>query len=75
MNLGWLWSEHNGHRIPLPRLVLLGIYGATGSDFRAGMYFNVLVLSFLALVMIQTAAAQRGYVSYTDAFFAVVLLS
>ena len=72
VDLSWLWSEHNGHRIPLPRLVLLGLYGATGSDFRAGMYFNVLVLSLLALAMIRAAAAQRGHVSYTDAFFAVV---
>src|SRR4051812_11583709 len=43
----WLWSEHNGHRIPLPRLFLLMLYKLTGADFRAGMYFNVLALAAL----------------------------
>src|ERR1700740_3081887 len=64
----WLWSEHNGHRIPLPRLLLLGLYKLTGSDFRAGMYFNVFALGALAFTMIWVAKGQRGETSYADAF-------
>ena len=37
----WLWSQHNEHRIPLPRLLLLGLFSVSGNDFRAGMFFNV----------------------------------
>ncbi len=70
----WLWSEHNGHRIPLPRLLLLGLYKLTGADFRAEMYFNVLLLSATAFMFIRVAKRQRGRISFTDAFFPLVLL-
>src|SRR5215217_1322068 len=56
----WLWSEHNGHRIPLPRLLLLGLYRLSGSDFRAGMYFNVVALGALSFAMIWLAKVKRG---------------
>ena len=37
----WLWSQHNEHRVPLPRLVLLAINRLGGPDFRIGQYLNV----------------------------------
>src|SRR5262245_2507948 len=37
VTLRWLWSEHNEHRIPLPRLLLLTVFNAGGKDFRSGM--------------------------------------
>lgn len=70
----WLWSAHNGHRLPLPRLLLLGLLRLTGCDFRAGMYVNVVALGGLALAMIRTAQGVRGRPAYTDAFFPLVLL-
>src|SRR5262249_15865170 len=33
VDAAWLWSEHNGHRIPLPRLLLLALYRLSGNDF------------------------------------------
>ena len=42
VNAAWLWSEHNGHRIPLPKLLLLAACKLTGSDFRVGMYAQCL---------------------------------
>src|SRR5439155_19383440 len=39
--LQWLWSPYGGHRLPLPRLILFGLYKLSGADFRVGMYFNV----------------------------------
>src|SRR5438105_8162010 len=35
VTLRWLWSQHNEHRLPLPRLLLLGLYHLFGFDFRA----------------------------------------
>jgi hypothetical protein len=74
VDAAWLWSEHNGHRIPLPRLLLVGLYKLTGSDFRAGMYFNVAALGALALAMIRVAKGVRGEVAWTDAIFPLALL-
>ena len=71
---GWLWSEHNGHRIPLPKLLLLAAYKFTGSDFRVGMYANVLALGAVAFAMIWVAKGLRGRSSYADAFFPLLLL-
>jgi hypothetical protein len=70
----WLWSQHNEHRVPLPRLVLLTAYRLTGPDFRAGMVVNVVALGALALGLIAVARARRGGTRYADAFFPLVLL-
>jgi len=70
----WLWSEHNGHRIPLPRLLLLALYWLSGSDFRVGMYFNVAALGVLSLAMIWVAKVKRGRTALSDAFFPLLLL-
>jgi hypothetical protein len=75
VNAHWLWSEHNGHRIPVPRLLLVGLYKLSGSDARAGMYFNVIVLATAALILIRAARSQRGRTSYADALFPLLLLN
>src|SRR5205823_2555287 len=70
----WLWSQHNEHRIPLPRLVLLASYRLSGYDFRAGMFVNVVLLAALAAGLIAAARGLRGATWYSDAFFALALL-
>jgi hypothetical protein len=72
---GWLWSEHNGHRIPFPKLVLLALYRLSGSDFRVGMYFNAVGLAALAAGLILLARRLRERTASTDAFFPILLLS
>jgi hypothetical protein len=75
VTVDWLWSQHNEHRVPLPRLILLGLHRITGINFRTPMFFNVLVTGALALAMILTAKRLRGgQISYTDAFFPLLLL-
>ena len=59
VTLDWLWSLHNEHRVPLPKLVLLLLYRLTRNDFRAGMYFNVAVLAALAAASIVIAGRRR----------------
>jgi hypothetical protein len=44
ITLSYLWSQHNEHRIPLPRLVTLGLAQLTGFDVRAAMYLNAALL-------------------------------
>jgi hypothetical protein len=69
----WLWSQNNEHRLPLPRLVYLGLLRVT-HDFRVGMVFNVIVLGLVAAVLILAARRVRGRTSVVDAFFPVALL-
>jgi hypothetical protein len=71
----WLWSQHNEHRVPLPRLVFLGLDRLFGVDMRVTMYFDVLLMAAVAAGMILTAARLRGRASAADAFFPMALLS
>src|SRR5476651_1459490 len=41
VTLGYLWSFHNEHRIPLPRLVYIVSMKLTGCNFLAPMLANV----------------------------------
>jgi hypothetical protein len=71
----WLWSQHNEHRVPIPRLLQLAMLRSSGIDFRTGMYFNVGATAALALAMILTARRLRGRSSFLDAFFPLALMN
>jgi hypothetical protein len=71
---GWLWEQHDVHRIPLPRIVFLSLLKLSGGDFRSAMAFNLLVLVALTVAMIRMARRLRGATSFTDAFFPLALL-
>jgi hypothetical protein len=70
----FLWSLHNEHRIPLPRLAYYAVFGAF-RDFRAVAVFNVLVLSAGAAFLIAMAGRARGRGSWADGFLALALLN
>lgn len=70
----WLWSQHNEHRVPLPRLIMLALNKLTVVDFRADMLFDALLLAALAGGMIVVAQRLRGRLSYTDVFFPLIFL-
>lgn len=74
ITLEWLWSQHNEHRIFLPRLVFLATLRLTRADYRAPVFFNILALGALAAAMIRTAKALRGRTHYADALFPLQLL-
>ncbi len=72
---GWLWSQNNEHRIPLPRLILLGLLTLTKGNFRVGMLFNILILGGLSFILIWVARSLReGQTKYVDAFFPLAFL-
>lgn len=74
VTLSWLWSQHNEHRMFLPRLIYLGLGAISGFDFRAGSFFNVLILSGLSFALMLAARSVRGRTRICDAFFPLLLL-
>jgi hypothetical protein len=71
----YLWSQHGDHRVPLSRLLLLGLGKLCGYDFRCGMVFDVLALSGTSLVLIAVSRHLRGRLAFADAFFPLLLLN
>lgn len=69
----WLWQQHNEHRMPLPRFVVL-VYFKLTHDFRTGMVLQIAMLAGLALGLMRLAASLRGRPHWADAFFPVSLL-
>ena len=75
LSLEFLWAFHNEHRIPLPKLLLVGLAHLTHCDFRSGMVFSVVALSALSAALIRAVRRLRGGATfYTDAFFPLLLL-
>jgi hypothetical protein len=72
--LGWLWSQNNEHRVPVPRLVYLGLL-KLWPDFRVGMVFNVVLLAAIAAAFLFFLHRVRGHSRWTDAFFPIVFLN
>jgi hypothetical protein len=70
----WLWSQHNEHRVPLPRLVMLAVVRLVGVDFRALMVVNVVLIGAVAAGMIAVTRRLRGRTMPTDIFFPLALL-
>ena len=73
VTLNWLWSQHNEHRMLLPRLIYLGLGTMFGFDSRAGAILDALTLSGLAAALMLTAHAIRGRTSLCDAFFPLAI--
>jgi hypothetical protein len=72
--LNWLWSPVNTHRVPLPRLIYLGLL-KLWPDFRVGMIFNILLLGLIAAAFILYLRHVRGRTRWSDAFFPLAFLS
>ncbi len=71
----WLWSQHNEHRIPLARLILLGAFRLDGADPRPVMLLSVGLLAALAAILIMAARRGRGGYHHGDAFLPIALLN
>jgi hypothetical protein len=71
----WLWQGEGDQRVPLAKVLLLGLYKSSGGDFRVGMFANALCLGLLAFAMIRAAKNLRGRTAYVDALFPLALLN
>ena len=69
VTLQWLWSQHNEHRMFLPRLVYVALIRATGFDFQALALFNVFALSALAIALMLTVRAYGAAPNWPTRFF------
>ncbi len=70
----WLWEQHNEHRIPLVKLLFIGMGRLSGCDYRWTLAANVALLSATAAALIVAARRLRGFGSWTDAVFPAVIL-
>jgi len=59
----------------LGRLIYLGVVRTADYDFRAGAWIDAFVLCFAAAALIGFAHRLRGWTTYSDAFFPLVLLT
>jgi hypothetical protein len=75
ITLQWLWSQHNEHRMPVQKLLLLGLYRISRSDFRAGMFYSAAALILMTCLLLGVAFKLRGKLAITDAFIPLLLLS
>lgn len=71
----WLWSQHNEHRIPLPKLLSQAFARLSGMDGRPESAINVLFLAAAALLLLGALRRFRGRLLWTDACVPLILLS
>ncbi|GEM_PF-1770061 len=74
LSLGWLWEQHEEHRIPLVKLLFVSMGRLSGCDYRWTLTANVVLLSATAAALIVAARRLRGFTSWTDAVFPAVIL-
>jgi hypothetical protein len=74
VTLSWLWQQCNEHRIPLPKLILVGACRAAGNDVRAGMAGSLAILAALAAAFVVLVGRLPGGARPSDAVFSVILL-
>lgn len=73
--ISWLWRQQNEHRIPIPKLILLGLLKLSHGDFRVGMIFNVFLVGLLTAIIIRVCFYIRGNKAYlTDTFIPLAVL-
>ena len=70
----WLWAQANEHRLPLPKLILLGADRLAGNDIRAGMFLSVATLAVLAAALVALLGQFRGGSQAADAVIPILLL-
>lgn len=71
----WLWEQNNEHRMPVARLLLVGVLKLSGGDYRAGGLLNMALLAGGAAALILFAGRLRGRTDVADAFFPLSLLN
>lgn len=71
----WVFTRHNEHFFVLARAVLLGLFDATGHDYRAGMWLTVGLLAASSAALILAARQLRGRTAIADIAFPLLFLN
>lgn len=74
LDAGWLLEPENHHRVPLAKLLYIGLAWLTNDDFRAGAVVNVLVLSTASLMLVTAVRRARGETRLGDLLIPIALL-
>jgi hypothetical protein len=69
-----LWARWAEHRLVLARLSLWLLDRALGYNLWSGAVVNIAIFGALAFFLIRAARRDRGSTSFSDAFFAIILL-
>jgi hypothetical protein len=75
VDLPWLWENVQGHRVLIPKLVLIACYRIFGFNSKPILYLNLLLFSTLALALLWAISEARGRWQFADAFFPIALLN
>ncbi len=70
-----LWTDHNGHRILIPKLVYFGFMKASGYQSIGIMYFSVILLTFGIGCVLMSVRRTRGRMIWIDASLILAALA
>jgi hypothetical protein len=74
LDAAWLWQAENQHRVPLGKLVYLGIGWLSGFDFRANAIASVVLLALISLLLLWMVRRVRGRSSAIDVLIPLLLM-
>jgi hypothetical protein len=74
MSLQWAATQHNEHRMVVPKLILAGLL-RTIPDFRSGLYLNVALMSAAAASMLMLVRRLRGSIRLVDTVLPLSILN
>jgi len=74
VNAGWLWAQHNDHRIPIPKLYFVAMVRAFKGDYRGEIMGNIVLLSISSGLALYALWKIRGKLCLTDAVIPLSLL-
>lgn len=75
VTLQWLWSQHNDHRLLIPRLLYIGLWHLRPHSFKLAMYFGFVCLVLATVVMLVVSMRLRSKPSYFDCLFPLLFLN
>jgi len=75
LSLDWLWAQHAEHRVPLAKLIWLGVLRLTDGDFRFGTLLTTSAWGAVSFAAIAAVRTVRGRLRWTDVFLPLALLN
>jgi hypothetical protein len=71
----WIWQPMNEHRVPLTRLLAVGLGRLDGWNLGVAHVVNLALVSLGAFALVWSARRIRGRAAFSDAFLCLLVLS